>query len=135
MNYRITVLRMFTVVVICTCISMTSAARPTLKSVLSDLAAGGRRLCPYCGLCSYVNFCNSYCLQQPTMSCFLCQFQGHCKTTCVNTCKSPDPCSPNPCNRGETCEETPNGKYRCLNKVGHPDCNYDSSEEGRKCFI
>lgn len=108
-----------------------------LQQAKSDLAQGGRKVCPYCSYCGYRSYCPcSY------TGCELCVYKGHCTTTCTGLCQTADQCAGKACSVNETCREMPTGVANCVCKAGHvcaedPSCvqkGKDGSCDFYTCF-
>lgn len=86
-----------------------------IERAKADLAAGGRKVCPYCGYCVYRRYCpcSSY------AECDLCVYEPYCDSTCQALCKTPDPCQTKSCSVNETCVEKSPGEAVCVCKTGH----------------
>ncbi|XP_035685953.1 uncharacterized protein LOC118422467 [Branchiostoma floridae] len=62
-----------------------------LQRALSDLAQGGRKVCPYCPYCVYWSRCGGRCTRP---ECAACGYRFHCSSTCVTLCLQPETTTP-----------------------------------------
>ncbi|XP_066274505.1 uncharacterized protein [Branchiostoma lanceolatum] len=62
-----------------------------LQRALSDLAQGGRRVCPYCPYCAHASRCGGRCTRP---ECAACGYRFHCSSTCVTLCLQPEATTP-----------------------------------------
>lgn len=132
------------ILIISTCMSTWGI---NLQRAKSDLAAGGRRVCPYCSYCSYRTYCSKKCTYE---LCSLCRFQYHCSYTCRSGVCRPRPCRIKSCGANEHCYEIDPGRGECrcndgavcskddgcILKANQGDCDfYTCFENRRKCGI
>ncbi|XP_019639179.1 PREDICTED: uncharacterized protein DKFZp434B061-like [Branchiostoma belcheri] len=66
-------------------------AQSFLQRALSDLAQGGRKVCPYCPYCAYASRCGGRCTRP---ECAACGYRFHCSSTCVTLCLQPETTTP-----------------------------------------
>ncbi|XP_013382085.1 uncharacterized protein LOC106152892 [Lingula anatina] len=67
--------------------ALTLASAQNLAKIASDLAKGGRHVCPYCGYCGYQYKCDRSCSHA---ACRMCVYRFHCSSTCIGLCRLPE---------------------------------------------